>query len=102
MELGIVAALGYWGLQTGASAIAKIVLSIGAPLLVFGFWGVFDFHNAGRWAEPLRLLQELVICGLAVILLYAIGQHALAWTLALISIVHHALVYVLGGSLLRS
>jgi thiol:disulfide interchange protein len=102
MELGIIVALAYWGLQTGASTIVKIVLGIGAPLLVFGFWGAYDFHDAGRWAEPLRLLQELVICGLAAVLLYVVGQPTLAWAVALISIVHHVLVYVLGGSLLRS
>jgi hypothetical protein len=101
MEVGIVAAFGYWGLQTGKSAIASILLSIGAPVLVFGFWGLVDFRNAGQLSEPLRLFQELVISGLAAFAFYAAGQHTLGWALALISIVHHALVYLLGETLLK-
>jgi hypothetical protein len=44
---------------------------------------------------------ELVISGLAAITLYAAAQHALGWALALISIVHHALVHLLGETLLK-
>lgn len=40
MELGIVAALGYWRIQTGQSTGAKILLALGAPVLGFGFWGL--------------------------------------------------------------
>jgi hypothetical protein len=50
MEFGIIARLAYLGYQTGRSA-----------LVLFGFWGLVDFRQAGRWSEPLRLLQELVI-----------------------------------------
>jgi len=32
-----------------------------------GFWGAVDFHQAGRLAEPLRLVQELAISGLAAV-----------------------------------
>jgi hypothetical protein len=102
MEMGIVAALGYWGWQIGESTIVKIFLSVGTPVLIFGFWGVIDFHNAGRFAESLRLLQELVITGLAAFALYAVGLHALGWAFALTSIVYHALVYLLGGTLLKN
>jgi len=101
MELGVVLALGYWGYQTGESTGAKILLAIGAPALGFGFWGLVDFRQAGRLAEPLRLTQELLISGLAALGLYVAGQPALAWALALVSIVHHALVYLLGGKLLK-
>lgn len=41
-----------------------------------------DFHRAGRLAEPLRLLQELAVSGLAAVALYAVGQHLLGWALA--------------------
>ena len=58
MELGIVLASVYWGLHTGKSESTKIILGISTPILIFGFWGLVDFHNACSIAEILRLLQE--------------------------------------------
>jgi hypothetical protein len=79
----------------------KILLAVGAPALGFGFWGAVDFRQAGRLAEPLRLLQELAISALAAAALYTAGQHLLGWALGLVSVVYHALVYLLGGRLLQ-
>ena len=101
MEAGIIFGLGYWGYQTGQDLEAKLLLSTAAPLLLFGFWGFYDFHKAGRNAELWRLLQELLISGMAAVALYMAGQHVFCWVLAGISIMHHALVYLLGGSLLK-
>ena len=101
MEAGIVAAFAYWGYQAGAGTGMKILLAAGAPALGFGFWGAVDFHQAGRLAEPLRLLQELAISGLAAAAVYAAGQHLLGWVLGLLSAVYHALVYLQGGRLLK-
>lgn len=101
MELGIVIALGYWGYHTGSSTVVKVALGIAAPLILFGFWGLVDFRNAGALSELLRLSQELVISGAAAVAVYTAGQHALGWALGLISIAHHSLVYVLGERLLE-
>ncbi|MEW6286169.1 MAG: YrdB family protein [Chloroflexota bacterium] len=101
MELGIIIALGYWGYKAGESASAKILLAVGAPLLGFGFWGLVDFRKAGSLAEPLRLIQELVISGLAALAWYAAGAQAWGWALGAASIVHHVLVYLLGETLLN-
>jgi len=101
METGIVVALAYWGYQTGSGAIEKIGLAIGAPLLGFGFWGLVDFRQAGRAAEPLRLVQELAVSGLAALALWSAGQPLLGLLLALVSIVYHGLVYATGGRLLK-
>jgi hypothetical protein len=80
----------------------KIILGIGVPVFSFGFWGLVDFRQAGHMAEPLRLLQELVISGLAAVAIYSAGQHTLGRTPGLLSIVHHALVYLPGGRLLKT
>lgn len=101
MELGIVIALGYWGYHTGSSTTVKFALGIAAPLILFGFWGLVDFRNAGALSELLRLAQELVISGVAAVAVYTAGQHALGWALGLISTAHHSLVYVLGERLLE-
>jgi hypothetical protein len=55
MERGIVAALCSWGAHMGGTVATKVILGVGAPALGFGFWGAVDFHQAGRFAEPLRL-----------------------------------------------
>ena len=79
----------------------KILLSAGAPLVGFGIWGLVDFRHAGTLSEPLRLAQELVISGLAALAWYSAGGQIWGWALAVVSIVHHVLVYLLGGTLLK-
>jgi hypothetical protein len=101
METGIVLAFAYWGYQMGQTTVAKILFAIGAPLIGFGIWGIVDFHQAGRLAEPLRLLEELVITGLAAVALFIAAQPILGGILGGISIVYHILVYVTGGRLLK-
>ena len=101
METGIVAGLAYWGYHVGSGTGAKVVLAIAAPLLGFGFWGAVDFHQAGRAAEALRLLQELVVTGLVALALWSAGQPIFGVLMALVSVVYHALVYGRGERLLK-
>lgn len=102
MEASIVVALGYWGYQIGKSTGMKILLGIGAPVIGFGFWGAVDFHQAGKFAEGLRLIQELVISGFAAAALYFSGQQTLGWILGIISIIHHSLKYATGEKLIKA
>ncbi len=101
MELGVVCGLGYWGWCTGGSTPIKLLLAVAAPVLGFGFWGAVDFRQAGPLAEPLRLVQELVISGLAAMGLWVVGAHRWGAALGVVSVVHHAMVYLLGGRLLK-
>ena len=101
LESGIVAGLAYWGVHAGHGTGGELLLGIGAPVLAFGFWGAVDFRRTGRLAEPLRLLQELAVSGLAAAALYAAGRHGLGVGLAALSVVYHALVYASGERLLK-
>lgn len=101
MELGIILGFGYWGYFVGNSTFLKVLFCVGAPLMGFGFWGLVDFRAFGRLAEYFRLVQELVISGLAAFLLYSIGAQLSGFLLGVLSIVHHALVYILGDTLLK-
>lgn len=101
MELGILLGLGYWGFHTGDSTFLKFLLGIGAPVTGFGFWGLVDFHNSGKYSEWYRLMQELVVTGLAAILLFNAGKQLFGLILAFLSVIHHALVYILGERLLK-
>jgi uncharacterized protein DUF2568 len=100
LELGVVAALAYWGVHAGQSGFAKVLLGIGAPLVGFGLWGAVDFHRSGH-GEILRLVQELLISGLAAAAWYAAGPHGLAIALATLSIVYHTFVFASGERLLK-
>ena len=102
MEAGIVAALAYWGYHLGEGRLMSIILAIGAPVIGFGFWGLVDFNRAGKAGEWLRLMQELIISGFAAWELYSAGRHLLGLILGLLSVLHHILVYLLGGRLLES
>lgn len=101
MEFGIVIALAYWGYRVGQNTFQRVLLSIGAPMLVFSFWAFIDFRKVVPEPEYFRLVQELFLSGLAAFAWYAAGQHTLGLVLGLVSIVHHALVYLLGEKLLK-
>ena len=101
MELGVVLAFAYWGIQAGKSMLTKLLLGIFAPLIMFGFWGLVDFRQAGSLSEALRLVQELIVSGLAAVALFVAGRPILGWILGSVSIVYHALVYISGDRLLN-
>jgi hypothetical protein len=100
MESGVVAGLAYWGAHTG-DGTGAVLLAIAAPALGFGVWGALDFRFAGRYAEPLRLVEELIISGGAAAALYIAGQPGLGIALAGLSAGYHILVYCTGERLLR-
>ena len=102
MEAAIIAALAMWGYHAGPGTVGKLVLALAAPAVGFGVWGAVDFRQAGRYAEALRLLQELAISGLAAAAWYAAGQRAAGAALAIVSVICHGLVYLGGGQLLKA
>lgn len=97
METGVVGGLAYWGVVTGDTVGSSVLLGVGAPAVGFGIWGALDFRRAGRFAEPLRLLEELAISGLAAAALYSTGRHVLGLALAGISGAYHIAVYTSGA-----
>jgi len=101
MEAAIVIGLAYCGYQLGDQAFWKILLAILFPVVGFGFWGIVDFHRIKRYAETLRLAQELLITGLIAVALYSLGAHTAGWTLAILSILHHSLNYLIGERLIK-
>ncbi len=102
METGVVGALAYWGYHTGSNTASSVALAIAAPAVGFGIWGAVDFHQLPHIAEPLRLLEELAISGLAALAVYGAGQHALGWMLGALSVAYHSLVYLQGDRLLKT
>lgn len=101
MELGVVVALGDWGYHLVDGSVTRLLLMVGAPAVGFGFWGLVDFRRAGRFAEPLRLIQELAVSGFAAWAWYVTGRHVPGLALAGVSVVHHVTVYATGRRLLK-
>lgn len=97
LELGVLAALAYWGFQTGQGALARIGLGIGAPLLAVVVWGLFGAPKAVWPLEgPWRLLLQVVFFGSAAVALFAAGQRVVGMVFALVFVLNCALVYALG------
>jgi Protein of unknown function (DUF2568). len=95
MELAILAAFGYWGIQTGQGILLKIVLGIGAPAIFVVIWSLF---GAPKSVWPLQDLQLLtlrgVLSGIAVIALLTTSHRTLGITFALVTILNIVLLYV--------
>lgn len=97
LELCLLAALGYWGFKTGSTAIAKLALGLGSPLLAATLWGLFVAPRSNmQLAEPLRLALEVVLFGCAAAVLYATGQPHLARGLVLVAAINRILMYLWG------
>ncbi|MEF3305051.1 YrdB family protein [Paenibacillus sp. GYB003] len=92
LELGALAAFGYWGFHLSKGWIVKIAVGLGAPLLAAVFWGTFVAPKAAfPVALPVRAVLQLLVFGLASAALYASGHTRLAAGFLAVSIVEVAL-----------
>jgi len=96
LELCMLAALAYWGFRNGDGTLRHVIVGIGAPLLAAIFWGLFLSPKATfTLALPVKLAFEIVVFALAIVALYASGQHLLAIIFAIVAIVSRSLLVVL-------
>lgn len=95
LELCLLAALGYWGFQTGQVLVGKIGLGIGLPLGAALIWGIFLAPASDRRLPgPWRLLVELLPFGVALAALYSTQQHFLALSFGLVYLINKILMVV--------
>jgi len=89
LELCALAAIGYWGFQTGQTTLVRLVLGLGLPLLIAILWGIFLSPKASMPVpEPWRTIVRQSIFALAVVLLYLSGQTVLAGIFALALVIN--------------
>jgi len=95
LEIAALFAVGYWGFNTGPTWLTKIILGLGAPLVIGLIWSRLGAPGA---ATPLsgwpRLLLEVAIFGLAALGLAAVHQPSLAIGLAAIFVVNRVLMAI--------
>jgi hypothetical protein len=97
LELVALAALAYWGFHTGRTAIADVVLGLGAPLVAAVVWGAFAAPKSSRRLRGGALLAvQSAVFAAAAIALAAAGQPVLAIAFALVVVVNSVLLQVLG------
>jgi hypothetical protein len=98
LELGVLAALAYWGSHTGQGTFTSIALGIGAPVLAVVVWWLFGAPQA-KWHlnGSYRLLLEVIFFGSAAVALFAAGQHVLGVAFALVFSLNTGLASLLGS-----
>jgi len=95
LELCALAALGYWGSQTGQGVGFAILLGVGAPLLAAVVWGLFAAPRAAvRVPAAVRIAVEIAFFALATVALLAAGQPTLAAIFGVAALVSWGLSYV--------
>jgi Protein of unknown function (DUF2568) len=97
LELSALAALAYWGSQTGPLAVS-IVLAITAPLAGAALWGGFVAPKASRrFRGTKRLWVEIPFFGAATAGLAATGQWVLAAIFAVAVVLSEIVTYGLAA-----
>lgn len=95
LELGMLAAVGTWWFKTGSGWLLKILLGIGAPLLIAVIWGMFAAPKSAYRLHGFMLLAlEAVLFGTGIAALYAMKNYSLAWGFATVVIINRILMYV--------
>jgi hypothetical protein len=93
LELGMLAALAYWGWRVGGSLPAQVALGVGAPLLAAMIWGRFCAPKSRtRLPQPRLVVLEVALQELAAVALAVAGQPALAVVYGALVLVNQALL----------
>lgn len=94
LEMAMLAALAWWGIESGGNTGLKVLLGIGAPLAAMGVWGMYIAPRASRrLSDPVRVAVEIAMFSLAVAGLVAIDQTVLAVTLAALAALNLTLLF---------
>ncbi|HEY7341850.1 MAG TPA: YrdB family protein [Ktedonobacterales bacterium] len=89
LELGVLAALGYWGFTVGPTTLLKFVLGLGAPALAVVIWAIFGAPNSSTQLQGAAYLAlQFVFFGGGALALVVSGQRGLGIAFALIALVN--------------
>jgi hypothetical protein len=75
LELCALGALAYWGFNASENPLIRLILGVGAPLIMIVIWGIFLAPKSSRhFKEPALSVAKLIVFGLAGAALAAAGQ----------------------------
>ena len=95
LELSILAALAYCGFRSMSGWLPKFLFGVGGPVLAAIVWGTFLSPKAAiTLGAPWKLVLEIAVFGVAIIALYAAGQHLLALLFGLLVALNRTLLSV--------
>lgn len=89
LELGVLAALGYWGFTVGPNTALKFVLGLGAPALAVVVWAIFGAPKSSTQLQGVAyLVLQAVFFGGGALALVAAGQRGWGIAFAAIALVN--------------
>lgn len=95
LELGALAALGYWGFRKEIGIIMKIVLGTGAPFLIAVVWAIFGAPNSiVKLTANMHILLEMIVFGIPAFALYTAGKPRLAWIYGICMVINRLLMFL--------
>jgi hypothetical protein len=95
LELGVLAALAYWGFVTGVPLPVKIVLSIGTPAVAMIMWSIWGAPRSQRRLQGISYwLLRIAFDAAGAIALYIANQHIWGVIFALVAALNCILGYV--------
>lgn len=78
LELGMLAAISYWGFTAGRTTVVDAVLGVGAPLVAAALWGVLAAPKSERRLQGLALVVvQVSLLSLGGVALIAAGRAGL-------------------------
>jgi hypothetical protein len=95
LELGVLAALAYWGFATGATLLIKNVLGVAAPAAAMIIWAIWGAPRSGRRLQGISYwLLRIAFDAAGAIALYVANQHTWGVIFALVAALNCILGYV--------
>lgn len=93
LELCALVIYGYWGFSQGNTKITQWIFGFGISAMVAAAWGIFGSPKASvQLSQMSHLLFEIVIFGLPVILLFALGKPTLAAIYGIAAVINKILM----------
>lgn len=95
LELGLLAAVGYWGFATQPGWPMQILFGIGLPVLLIVIWGLFVAPRATYRLSGLSyLFVSVILLAVGALALFASGRTVLGWVYAVILAINQVLLSV--------
>jgi Protein of unknown function (DUF2568) len=92
LELGAVAALGYWGFHTGSTLPTQLALGITAPGVAVALWALFAAPQATYQVPALAIATKIIVFGAAALALWQLDHRILAVALPVLVIANLATI----------